>query len=89
MRLALMALVRKRRPERGSIFDLVILDEPFGNVDSPRAKRFLELLLEDEGQQVLEIASAGRVEDPDKAATVRTVCVKDGTAEVDGPCAGI
>lgn len=84
-----MALVRKPRPERGSIFDLVILDEPFGNVDSPRAKRFLELLLKDEGRKVLEIASAGRVEDPDGDATARTICVKDGTAKVDGPCAGI
>lgn len=79
MRLALVRLVREQRPERGSICDLLIIDEPFGNVDSPRAKRFLELLLEDEERQVLEIASASRVEHPD-TATVCTICVEDGTA---------
>ena len=86
MRLALVGRMMEQRPERGSICDLLILDEPFGNVDSPRAKRFLELLLKDEKTQVLEIASASRVEHPD-TATVCTVCVEDGTAKVDGPSA--
>lgn len=86
MRLALVRLMREQRPERGSICDLLILDEPFGNVDSPRAKRFLELLLQDKEWQVLEIASASRVEHPE-TATVCTVCVEDGTAKVDGPMA--
>lgn len=86
MRLALVRRMREQRPERGSICDLLILDEPFGNVDSPRAKQFLKLLLEDEERQVLEIASASRVEHPD-TATVCTVCVEDGTAKVDGPSA--
>ena len=82
MRLALVGLMREQRPEPGSICDLLMLDEPFGNVDSPRAKRFLELLLKNEKCQVLEIASASRVEHPE-TATVCTVCVKDGTATVD------
>ena len=86
MRLALVGLMREQRTERGSICDLLILDEPFGNVDSPRAKRFLELLLKDEEWRVLEIASASRVEHPD-TATVCTVCVEDGTARIDGPSA--
>ena len=75
MRLALVDLMREQRPERGSICDLVILDESFGNVDSPRAKRFLELLLKDEEWQVLEIGSASRVEHPD-STTACTVFVK-------------
>ena len=79
MRLALVGLMREQHSEQASICDLVILDEPFGNVDSPRAKRFLKLLLEDEERQVLEIASASRVEHPD-TATVCTVSVEDGTA---------
>ena len=87
MRLALVRLMREQRPERGPICDLVILDEPFANVDSPRAKRFLELLLKDEEWQVLEIGSASRVENPD-GTTVCTVCVEDGTAKVDRPSAG-
>ena len=86
MRLALVRRMREQRPERGSICDLLILDEPFGNVDSPRAKRFLELLLEDETRQVLEIASASHVEHPDPA-TVCTVSVEDGTARIDWPSA--
>ena len=75
--------MREQRPERGSICDLLVLDEPFGSVDSPRAKRFLELLLKAEEWQVLEIASTSRVEHPD-TATVCTVCVEDGTARMDG-----
>lgn len=86
MRLALVGRMREKRPERGSICDLLILDEPFGNVDSPRAKGFLELLLKDEERQVLEIASASHVEHPD-TTMVCTVCVEDGTAKVDGPSA--
>ena len=85
MRLALVRRMREQRPARGSICDLLILDEPFGNVDSPRAERFLELLLKN-GWQVLEIASASRVEHPDPA-TVCTVCVEDGTARIDWPSA--
>ena len=83
MRLALLSLVRKKRPEPGSICDLVILDEPFGNVDSTTAVRFLELLLEDEKwrvRQVLEIGSGSVVEHGD-STTVCTVCVEDGTAK--------
>lgn len=87
MRLALVDLMREQRPERGSICDLVILDEPFGNVDSPRAKKFLELLLNDEERQVLEIGSASRVEHTD-STTVCTVFVEDGTAKVDRPSTG-
>ena len=86
MRLALVGLMKEQRPELGSICDLVILDEPFGNVDLPRAKRFLELLLKDEERQVLEIGSANLVEHPD-STTVCTVCVEDGTAKVDRPSA--
>ena len=89
MRLALLGHMREQRPERGSICDLVILDEPFGNVDSRRAKRFLELLLKDEKavQQVLEIGSASPVEYTG-SATVCTVCVDDDAAKVDRSDAG-
>ena len=80
MRLALVERMKEKRP-LGPICDLVILDEPFGNVDVPRAKGFLERLLEDKERQVLEIGSANLLEPPD--STVCTVCVEDGTAKVD------
>ena len=82
MRLALVRLIRERRGKPGSICDLVILDEPFGNVDSPRAERFLDLLLKDEELRVLEISSASRVEHLDPAK-VLTIHVEGGSAEVD------
>ena len=87
MRLALVGLMREQGFERGSVCDLVVLDEPFGNVDPPRAKRFLELLLNDEERRVLEIGSASRVQHPD-ATTVCTVRVEVDTTKLDRPGAG-
>lgn len=62
MRLALLRLKKKQRPDAGFVGELVILDEAFANVDSSRAEAFRKLLLEDQRavSQVLEIGSASR-----------------------------
>ena len=60
MRLALMRLVKeKHNPDRGSIGGVLILDEPFGNVDPQRRGRLLKLLKTGEWRvsQVVEISS--------------------------------
>ena len=70
MRLALMRLVKKKHnPDSGSIGGVLILDEPFGNVDPQRRGRLLKLLKTGEWRvsQVVEISSWHRDGGPQEA----------------------
>ena len=75
MRLALLNIMKDRRGSaKGFIGNTIILDEPFSNVDSRRAERFLKLLLGDgkwRVNQVLEIGSVSRLDSPENCAVYR------------------
>ena len=84
MRLALLKMMKKRSISgKDSSSATIILDEPFGNVDSKRAKRFRELLIEDTEGQVLEIASASHETNPGTAVVYTVESLDDGNSEMD------
>ena len=84
MRLALLKMMKKRSISgKDSSSATIILDEPFGNVDSKRAERFRELLIEDTEWQVLEIASASHETNPGTAVVYTVESLDDGNSEVD------